>query len=139
MAEITKIGGWYYYKNQICHNADEVYLKFRKDYNESQGRNSYKYLQHLVPREERAHDTGIVFSVGCEPRGFPEEKVECYQLGLVEGSYTKILSVPDYLDEDEAFEWIDWIFRQGGRNLRMVGRKQRTGRTGTGRKNIKRK
>lgn len=138
MAEITKDGGLYYYKGVCCGSADAAYRRFRKDYNESQGRNSAGFLQRLGKRKERVHDSGIIFTDNYEFSVKTEDKVDCYQLGLVSGSYTKIVSVPDSLGKDESYEWADWIFRKGSKQLRMVGRKQKTGRTRTGRKRIKR-
>lgn len=138
MAEITKDGGLYYYKSVCCGSADAAYRMFRKDYNESQGRNSAGFLQRLGQRKERVHDSGIVFTEDKDFDVFVAGKVECYQLGLVSGSYTKIVSVPDILTEDEAYEWADVIFRKGSNLLRIVGRKQKTGRTSTGRKRRKR-
>ena len=110
----------------------------RKEYNESQGRNSFGFLQRLGQRKERVHDSGIVFTEDKDFGVFVAGKVECYQLGLVSGSYTKIVSVPDVLTEDETYEWADVIFGKGSNLLKIVGRKQKTGRTSTGRKRRKR-
>lgn len=133
-----KVNGAYYYGQAKCRNADEAYRMFRKEYNEAQGRNSFGFLQRLGQRKERVHDSGIVFTDNKDFSVFVAEKVECYQLGLVSGSYTKIVSVPDILTEDEAYEWADIIFMKGSNLLKIVGRKQKTGRTSTGRKRRKR-
>jgi hypothetical protein len=133
-----KVDGVYYYCGVECRNANDAYSMFRKDYNKAQGRNSFGFLQRLGQRKERVHDSGIVFSEDKDFSVFVAGKVECYQLGLVSGSYTKIVGVPDILTEDEAYEWADVIFRKGSNLLKIAGRKQKTGRTSTGRKRIKR-
>lgn len=138
MAEIAKVGDVYYYNDVACRNADELYHLFHKAYNDAQGRNSFGFIQRLGQRKERAHDSGIVFTENKEFGVFVSGKVECYQLGLVSGSYTKIVSVPDAFTEEEAYEWADVIFSKGSNLLKMVGRKQKTGRTSTGRKRKKR-
>lgn len=138
MAEITKVDGLYYYKGVACGNADAAYRLFRRDYNESQGRNSFGFLQRLWRRKERVHDFGIVFTDNKDFSVFVAGRVECYQLGLVSGSYTKIVDVPDVLTEDEAYEWADVIFGKGSNLLKVVGRNQKTGRTSKGRKRRKR-
>ena len=138
MAEITKVGNVYYYNGVACRNVDELYRLFHRAYNEAQGRNSSGFLQRLGQRKERAHDSGIVFAEDKDFGVFVAGRVECYQLGLVAGSYTKIVSVPDVLTEDEAYEWADVIFSKGSNLLKIVGRKQKTGRTSPGRKRRKR-
>ena len=139
MAEITKRGRFWYYDSKLCYDVEDAYLRLRKEHNNAQGRNTHGYLQRLSPRGERVHDQGIVFVDGYDFGEFPDEKTDCYQLGLVSGSYTKLIHSPDYIGEDDVYEWADWVFRKGGKQLRVVGRKQKTGRTRTGRKNMKRK
>lgn len=139
MAEITKRSGFYYYKSELCHGIEDAYCKMRKEHNAIQGRNTHGYLNHLSPRGERVHDHGIFFVDGYEFGDFPDIKTDCYQLGLVSGSYTKLISSPDDMEENIVYDWTDWVFRKGSKQLRMVGRKQKTGRTRTGRKNMKRK
>lgn len=128
MEQIVKKDGRLYYGDQPCRNADDAYCRFRNEYHASLGRRAYHRLNRFGQREERIHDNGFVFegSLGYEGDG----RADVYILGLMGLSYCRMLGGWSVPCEDEQFEpWFDWAFSKGSGALRIVGRKQKTGRT----------
>ena len=132
MCKITKVNDEYYYGPSKFKSAEEVYRRFRKDYNNSVGRSAFLMLGRLGQRKERVHGSGLVFTENKRLKEFPETRIKSYMLGLVNGSYCKtigIWDVPYELNEQNIHDWLDWIFCKGNKAIRVVGVRQKTGRT----------
>lgn len=130
MEQITRKDGVIYYGSKKCSSADEAYILFRSEYHESLGRVAYKRLNRLGSRRERVHGFGFVFD---EPRRSPEhvERVPMYLLGIVAGSYCRMLDgsyIPDGTDE-EIEAWVNRVFEKGSGLTYLIGTRQKTGRT----------
>jgi len=142
MEEIARRDGKYFYGEKECQNADEAYRLFRRDYNIAQGRNSYGFLQRLGRRRERVHGSGFVYTPEVKLRVFPPDRIKGYRLGLIANeSYAMIVGmhdIPYELQEDDIEDWVDWIFRSGGKELKMMGNKKGTGRAAKKKKLINR-
>ena len=135
MEQITKRDNVYLYGGRPCRDAEEAYGRLRDDYHRSLGRVAYKRLDRLGSRQERVHGYGFVFS-GQRARDLElfgtgrDERIPVRIIGLVAGSYGRILGGWDIHCGDEEFDdWFDYIFRKGGDNLKTVGKRQKTGRT----------
>lgn len=131
MEQVTKKDGVIYYGSKRCSGVDEAYNRFRNDYNESAGRVSVHRLNRLGSRKERVHGYGFVFNPLPDFNDVRSEKVPVYLLGIVAGSYCRVLSgryIPDGTDE-EIERWIDWAFCHDTKALRLVGLRQKMGRT----------
>lgn len=132
MEQITRRDGVYFYGDRRCEGADDAYYRFRKDYNASVGRKAFYRLERIGQRTERIHGSGFSFSDynrGDEFRGYG--KVHYRMGGFIGISYSRMLGLYDYGHiPDEQFEqWFDWAFSRGSGALRLVGKKQKTGRT----------
>jgi len=128
MAEIAKIDGQYYYRGKKFDSAESLYKQFHKDYNAEQGKSAYLFLQRLGQRKERVHGSRIIYTKGFRFRDYPGARIKCYMLSLLCGSYCKMIGVWDIPYEIDD-EWIRWILRDGGKELKVVGIKHKTGRT----------
>ena len=131
MEQITRQDGIIYYGSRRCETSDEAYLRFRNDYHKSIGRVSFKRLNRLGSRKERVHGFGFVFKTVPDFSDITPKKIPVYLLGIMAGAYCKCMSgeyIPDGTDE-EIEHWIDWAFCSETKALRLVGKKQKTGRT----------
>lgn len=129
MEQIVRKDGRIYYGEHLCTDADDAYCRFRDDYHRSLGRLAYYRLNRIGQRKERIHDNGFVFSRNLDYEG--NGKVDVRLLGLVETSYCRIAggwNIPCE-SEDEFERWVDWAFSRGSGALRLVGRKDKAGRT----------
>lgn len=135
MEQIRKADGGYYYGTTFCRTADEVYELFRGDYHASLGKKSYRRLNRLGQRKERLHGFGFEFADGTWPQGERFKalgRVRYYILGLVGISYWRTVGLwdsPKFNDEDEYWEWFHWAFSRGSGGARLVGLRQKHGRT----------
>jgi hypothetical protein len=134
MEQIVKENGQILYGKQRCTGADDAYCRFRDDYHDALGKRAYERLNRLGQREERIHGYGFVFAhpvyFGGDDGGACKP-VDSRLFGLVEGSYCRGVGawdIPDY-SEDEFERWFDWAFSRGSGALRLVGRKDKSGRT----------
>lgn len=131
MEQITRKGGIVYYGDRQCSTVNEAYSRFRYDYHESLGRVAYRRLNRLGTRKERVHGYGFVFKDTPDFRDIRRTKIPVYLLGIVSGSYCRILSgeyIPEGTEE-EVEHWIDWAFCESSKALRLVGLKYKMGRT----------
>lgn len=132
MEQITKKGGDYFYGDRICPNVDDAYKLFRDDYHRLLGKRVYRRLNRIGQREERIHGFGFVFDVKRKYDGPFHNRVDTRLLGLVCGSYCRILGewdLPEGIGVDGFEDWFDWAFSAGSGALRLVGRKGGGGRT----------
>lgn len=135
MEQITKAeGGGYYYGNEFCHTAEEAYERFRTEYNAAMGKQFYKRLNRLGQRKERVHTFGFVFAEGLEPdagefTGLSKTKTRL--LGFSDISLARVLGCWDAPNfDDEKYErWFDWAFSRNSGGLKLVGLRQKHGRT----------
>ncbi len=130
MEKITRINSSYYYGAESYSSADAVYKKFRNEYHKTLKRNFHYRLDTIGQRKERIHGFGFVFkpTLECD---FSAARYTCFLLGLVDISYVRSIGIWEYKDiKDEDFGlWLDWIFRRGTKSLRLVGAKDKVGRT----------
>ena len=129
MEQIVKLDGIFYYGEQACDDADEVYRRFRDEYNAGVGRAAYKRLSRLGSRKERVHEFGFIFDMPKEvPVGAERKTVTL--LGLVAGSYCWMLDgreIPG--DTEEAVgDWIDIAFQKGSGLISKTGKTKGSGR-----------
>lgn len=131
MEQITKRDGDYYYGERRCDNADEAYGFLREDYHKSLGKQFYKRFDRVGQRKERIHSFGFFFDEDSKPKVRIEHRVKYRMLGLVGIHYYRIVGVWDYkeVSADGFDEWFDAAFSQGSGTLRLVGRKDKSGRT----------
>jgi hypothetical protein len=133
MEQITKRDGIYYYGGRKCLGVCDAYTRFREDYHRGLGKRVHKRLDRLGWRTERVHGFGFVFADGRPgvPACHKGTRIPYRILGLVGLSYCRILGQSDIpCVSDEDFErWVDWAFSRGSGALRLVGRKDGTGRT----------
>lgn len=122
MEQIVVSDGRWFYGDRECDGADGAYRLFRDEWNASVGRVASRRLGRLGSRRERVHGYGIVFSGDWDK---PEIRgvSRVFLMGLVCGSYCRMLDlgcVPDGLDDDGVYEWLDALFERGGGLLRTV-------------------
>lgn len=134
MEQIVRRDGRIYYGEQLCEDADDAYCRFRYDYHRSLGKRAYHRLNRLGQREERVHGYGFVFTHPVYFRrndGGACKPVNSRLLGLVEGAYCRGVGAWDIpCDNELEFErWFDWAFSKGSGAIRLVGRKDKAGRT----------
>lgn len=135
MEQVTRREGRLYYGERFCENADKAYRLFRADFNARAGRNSYGRLNKLQVRKERIHGFGFVFEDSY--RAFLERKyghlprVKYRIAGLVRISYCRILDYWDLpaVQEEDIYEYLDWVFAKDSGVLRLFSRRDSTGRT----------
>lgn len=127
---VTRTDGGYLYDGELIISSDEVYRRFRSEYNKSLGKVSYQMLGKADHRKERVHGSDLIFSEGHIFAEYPEARIKAYMLGLSDGCYCKTVGIWDIPYEIEDFEsWFDWAFRKGGNVLKMAGVRHKTGRT----------
>ena len=131
LEQITKHDGWFWYGEKRCLDADDAYRRFRSDYHDSLGKRAYRRLDRLERREERVHGHGFVFTEQPDGADFSGTVVPTRIIGLVAGSYCRIVGGWDipYQTEEEFERWFEWAFSKGSGALRFVGKKLKTGRT----------
>lgn len=135
MEQIVRKDEGIYYGERLCRDAEEAYELFRNEYHASIGRKAFLRLNRLGQREERIHGYGFSFS---HPMSFERDdggaggKVRVRILGLVDISYCRIVGCREWpcgLSEDEFERWFDWAFSRGSGALRLIGKKDKSGRT----------
>ena len=122
MEQITKVDGKYFYGHRECYNADDAYRRFRDGYNYSVGRVAFKRLSRLGSRKERIHGYGFVFSGRVDDPGLHHSVVPVRLLGIVSGSYCRMLGqwdIPGSVDESNFDKWFDWAFSSGSGAIRL--------------------
>lgn len=133
MEQINIRNGEYYYGEEKCSDANDLYCRFRTDYHRELGRVASKRLDKPV-REERIHGFGFCFDrpVRTEPRWLKYKKVKYRLLGLIGTSYYRIFGIWDCpeVTDDEYEDWFDWAFSQNSKAITLVGKNERYGRTG---------
>ena len=132
MEQITRRDGVFYYGDAACRDADDAYCRFRDDYHRAVGRKAFERLNRLGQRVERIHRKGLVFSgeIKADHPLFPR-RVAGRLLGLVGTSYCRIIGGWDvHCGTDEEFDrWLDWALSEEHWAVRMVGKKDKAGRT----------
>lgn len=134
MEQIIRKDGQIFYGEYRCTDADDAYCRFRDDYHCALGKRAYYRLNRLGQREERVHGYGFVFSSPLDFKrddGRTCQPVDSRLFGLVEGAYCRGFGgwdLPDYT-EDEFERWFDWAFSKGSGALRLIGKKDKSGRT----------
>jgi hypothetical protein len=129
MEKITKIDGVFYYGAKRCYDADDVYRRFRDEYNAGFGRAAYRWLSRFGSRKERIHEFGFIFDGEAQVQ-MDIKPVTVTLLGLVAGSYCWMLDggVVAGTTDEEIQRWIDAVFEKGSRLLHKTGRKKGFGR-----------
>ena len=134
MEQITRKEDTIYYGKIRCKDADEAYEHFREEYHDELGKRVYRRLNRVGQREERIHEFGFCFD-GRHDGGRDcgtVKKVDTRLLGLVCGSYCRVVGGWDYPDlygDDEFDRWFDKAFSAESKALRLVGRNAKAGRT----------
>ena len=130
MEQIVRRDGKIFYGKETCLDAEDAYCKFREDYHASIGRNAFLRLNRLGTRQERIHGYGFSFT-STVPPFVPDTRVPYRILGLVGVSYCRVVGGWDLpcRTEDEFERWFDWAFSDGSGALRLVGKKDKSGRT----------
>ena len=132
MEQITRRDEVFYYGDTACRDADDAYRRFRNDYHKVVGRKAFERLNRLGQRTERIHERGFVFSreIDAVHPSFPGSVVGRL-LGLVGTSYCRIIGGWDvHCRTDEEFDrWLDWALSEEHWAVRMVGKKDKAGRT----------
>ena len=127
---IVRNGDGYLYDGESVRTADEVYRKFRAEYNKSLGRVSYGMLGKREHRKERVHGSDLIFSEKHKFIEYPDIKITAYFLGLAYECYCKTVGMWDIPYEiDDTQSWVDWVFRKGGNTLKVKGSRNKMGRT----------
>lgn len=135
MEQITSIDGDIYYGRSRCKNADEAYRKFRSDLQLELKNRDNRRLNAFSRRKERIHGYGIDFDPGRS--GDLEKlfghlgKVRYRIIGMMGASYCRIVGLWDMprIQEEVFEEYIDYLFDRRSHALRLVSRRDRTGRT----------
>lgn len=132
MEQITRRNGVIYYGEQQCVDIEDAYKRFRRDYHDGLGREVYKRLDRIGRREERIHGFGFIFDKSLD---FGNDFSGCarvpYRMALVGMFYCRFIGIEDIqnVPEDRYEDWFDWAFSKGSGALRLVGRKDGSGRT----------
>ena len=133
MEKITKHDGIYYYGDGRCRDVEDAYSRFRADVNFEAGRRAALHLNRLGRRQERVHGYGFVFEypLHCDAAFSSRVRTRCFILGFLGIGYVRSIGCWDYADigEDEFDLWLDWVFTRGRGALRIVGNRDRVGRT----------
>lgn len=129
MEQITRRDDGYYYGERRCATANDAYGLFRADYHKGLGRVSYRRLDRAGRRVERIHGFGFVFGERLGPGKWTSVRYRI--LGLVGVHYCRIVGCWEYLSvgDDEFDDWFDRVFERGNGLLRLVGKKDKSGRT----------
>ena len=131
MEQITKIDGEFYYGDRLCTGPEDVYCRFRNDYNAATARAAYRRLSRILRRTERVHEFGFIFSQPADSPGIRcERRVQLTLMGLVCGSYCWMMDctpLPD-MDEDEEDMWLDGVLQKGSRAVYKTGKRRGSGR-----------
>lgn len=123
MEQIVKIDGKLYYGKVECHDADDVYSRFRDEYNASVGRVAFKRLSRLGSRKERVHGGGFYFKRERVNPHLHYATVPVRLMGLVCGSYCWMLGswdLPRTVDDENFEQWFDWAFSKNSGALRKI-------------------
>lgn len=132
MEQIAKKDGRFYYGDCACRDADDAYCRFRDDYHRDVGRKAFERLNRLGQRTERIHEQGFVFAREVNPVHllFPQS-MAARLLGIIGTSYCRIIGGWDVHrgTDDEFGSWLDWLLSRGSGAVRLVGRKDKAGRT----------
>lgn len=132
MEEMTLRNGTIYYGDKACASADSAYKLFRNDYNASVGRRRNRQLNRIGTRKDRTRGWGAYYDVAVEPpAGYEGVMVPSRLMGIVATAYCRMIGswdIPDMSEEDTE-KFMDWICSHGNRNLRLVGRNEKSGRT----------
>lgn len=132
MEQITRHEEDIYYGGQKCTGAEEAYERFRNEYHKSIGREFYHRLDRNPWRGERVHGFGFDFTRRPEFDSSSIGKVDYRILGILCGAYCRMLGIwdlPEGMDDEQFWRWFDAAFSRNSGMLRLVGRKQKTGRT----------
>jgi len=132
MEQIVRIGDGIYYGMHKCDSPDDAYRLFRDEYNAAAGKRAYLKLNRIGQREERIHGFGFLFEEGKQHSKRHHEAVVRYRiLGLLGIAYCRIVGIWDMPDmpDDDYDDYFDWLFSDGKKTLRLVGRKSGNGRT----------
>lgn len=132
VVQITKEDGTFYYGAIRCGDADDAYRRFRDEHNKSVGKCAFKRLNRLGSRVERIHGYGIVFKEQAGNPGFDYKQIPVRLMGLVCGSYGRMLgrwNIPGEVDDDNFDGWFEWVFGKGSGCLRLERTKEKVGRT----------
>ena len=132
MEQIVRKNRVYYYGEVECFNVDDAYWRWREDYHKKLGRAVYRRLGRVGTRKERVHGWGFVYDKEPVLSGVPGELVPTRLLGLIQGSYCRMFGawdLPGGVGDDEFDEWVEWALSERTRAVRMIGRKQKVGRT----------
>ena len=125
MEQIRRIDGKLYYGERECVDIEEVYRRFRDDYNRSIGKAVHLRLDRLGSRKERVHGFGIVrpYSYVLQKCG-PTVKVKYRLLGLINLCYWWTVDIQS-VDEDIFDDWVDYAFTKDSGALMYVGKVNR--------------
>lgn len=133
MEQITRKDHTLYYGNYKCESAEEAYERFRTDYNKECGKGTFSRLEKIGKRTERVHGFGFYRSPDYRfPIDFSDQRrTDCRLLGIAHTSYCRIVMFDDIppKGQDNFWEWFEWAFSRGTNALRLVGRKDKSGRT----------
>lgn len=140
MEQIARHNGIIYYGSVPCRTVDEAYRMFRNDYHKELGRQMC-YRLNSRARKERVHGYKSYYTSG-RSRDLNEkfsgyQRVKCWQMGLVGLSYCHAIGcwyMPEFDSEDDLDDFIDWLLDANSNALQVIGRKNKTGRTGKQRK-----
>ena len=128
MEQITKIDGEFYYGDRLCTGPEDVYCRFRNDYNVATGRAAHRRLSRILRRTERVHEFGFVFSEPVYGTGVHlEKRLRLDLMGLVCGSYCWMMDCTSMPDIEEV-EWLDWVLQKGSKAIYKTGRRRGSGR-----------
>ena len=127
MEQITKVDGRYYYGDKLCSGPEDIYRRFRDDYNAGVGRAAYRRLSRLGSRKERVHEFGFVFDKPSDESEDRYSRVRLTLLGLVCGAYCWIADC-SYVPEDIFEDWIDAVFARGSGLVWKTGKSIGSGR-----------
>lgn len=137
MQEIRKDGEVYYYGDDRCNGPDDAYSRLRADYHKSLGRNVHLRLNMLGKRKERIRGIHSFLADRDYAKRLEKEfggssPVPYRILGLVGVSYFRIFSGEDlqrFCDDDRFMRWVDYAFLKGSGAVRLIDRKNNSGRT----------
>jgi len=140
MEQISRKDGVVFYGGLACESVNEAYKRFRTDYHEELGKRVYRRLDSRK-RVERIHGYKSYYSesrsryLADKFSGFP--RVKGWLMGIVGTSYCHAFGswyMPEFKNEDDAWDFIDWMLDVNSDAVTIVGRKMKTGRTSKNRK-----
>ena len=139
MEQISRRNGTVYYGELPCQSVEDAYRRFREDYHGELGKRVYRRLD-ARSRKERVHGFKSFYTDGYS-RYLAERfggygRVACWLMGIVGISYCHAVGgwyLPE-LEEDDMWEFIDWLLDSSSNALKVIGRKMKAGRTAKTRK-----